>query len=70
MAKIDIGEVVQLKSGGPMMTVTGKDFDKYVCVWHDFHRGFLERTFHAATVKIITDEELNPPKDARPGRVG
>jgi uncharacterized protein YodC (DUF2158 family) len=34
MENFEVGDVVRLKSGGPMMTVTGMRYDiEYICQW-------------------------------------
>lgn len=35
MADFKVGDVVQLKSGGPVMTITYIDGGKAVCEWFD-----------------------------------
>lgn len=37
MEKFEIGKIVQLKSGGPLMTIEGiRELDKIVeCIWFD-----------------------------------
>ncbi len=39
--KIEIGNVVTLKSGGPEMTVSDVNDDKAECVWFSRHEGLL-----------------------------
>ena len=57
-----IGEVVQLKSGGPLMTVDNVDPHNMInCVW--FHeREKKSDVFPAATLKPVD----NSPKSAAP----
>ncbi|KIQ80514.1 YodC family protein [Aeromonas jandaei] len=34
MSRFVVGDIVRLKSGGPMMTVTGRNYDGHcVCAW-------------------------------------
>ncbi|WP_323892234.1 YodC family protein [Aeromonas veronii] len=33
MVTFNVGDVVRLKSGGPMMTITGTLYGNYVCTW-------------------------------------
>ena len=41
MSNYSVGDVVRLKSGGPMMTVTGRDYnDNCVCAWFDQMKEF------------------------------
>ncbi|MCA9623147.1 MAG: DUF2158 domain-containing protein [Myxococcales bacterium] len=48
--QIKKGDTVQLKSGGPPMTVEEVDGDEIVCVWFD-HKNQLERSvFQVATL--------------------
>ncbi|MFM5029914.1 YodC family protein [Aeromonas rivipollensis] len=36
MSNFNVGAIVRLKSGGPMMTVTGRNYDSNcICVWFD-----------------------------------
>ncbi len=49
--KYKVGEIVNLKSGGPDMTIisTATDNDElesyYLCRWHEKDKGFGEKTF-------------------------
>ncbi|HHQ4731226.1 YodC family protein [Aeromonas veronii] len=41
MSNYSVGDVVRLKSGGPMMTVTGRNYDNNcVCAWFDQMKEF------------------------------
>lgn len=33
MADFKVGDIVRLKSGGPMMTITGTSFSNFMCTW-------------------------------------
>lgn len=33
MSVLKIGDVVRLKSGGPMMTITGEYYGNHACTW-------------------------------------
>ena len=59
---IDSGTVVQLKSGGPKMTVdhpqrgaTGQDTGRYWCQWFEGTR-IKRQLFHGDALRIIDDE--------------
>jgi len=59
-----IGEVVQLKSGGPLMTVEDINaHDMINCIWFD-GRGRKSAAFPAATLKVVN----NSPMSAAPRR--
>ncbi len=50
--KFKIGDIVQLKSGGPSMTVRGYepvDSDEVVCEWFD-KTTFCSKAFHQGTL--------------------
>jgi uncharacterized protein YodC (DUF2158 family) len=34
MAEFEVGDVVRLKSGGQLMTVSGRDINLVQCMWH------------------------------------
>jgi uncharacterized protein YodC (DUF2158 family) len=48
------GEVVQLKSGGPKMTIQKKESDGWQCIWFDKEGKQQYQTF--------PEEVLGPPK--------
>ena len=47
------GDQVQLKSGGPLMTVESVDSGKVCCIWFHSTSQPQTRTFSAATLKLI-----------------
>jgi uncharacterized protein YodC (DUF2158 family) len=52
--QIQIGSVVELKSGGPEMTVVNKDGPRWVCGWYErIHGDMRYATFWAEALKII-----------------
>lgn len=54
MAKFSAGDVVQLKSGGPSMTIDSHDdaTDEYVCSWFDKSERMQAR-FQEPVLKLI-----------------
>lgn len=38
----EVGDIVKLKSGGPQMTVSGRDIGQVCVVWFDAHDRLLE----------------------------
>lgn len=57
------GDVVQVKSGGPSMTVAGEDIvGKVICEWFDGKRQ-MSGTFNAAVLR-----KYEPPGPVRIGR--
>lgn len=53
MSYFEIGDVVRLKSGGPMMTIVDKQINNLVCVW--FHNG--EQGSHIFPPEVLCTEE-------------
>jgi uncharacterized protein YodC (DUF2158 family) len=53
--KIQIGDLVQLLSGGAIMVVedVGVDADTFVCVWHDSRSNVHRRIFRSVVLKKI-----------------
>ncbi|HVX64646.1 MAG TPA: DUF2158 domain-containing protein [Pirellulales bacterium] len=54
--EFDVGDVVQLKAGGPWMTVDRIDGDQAICLWHD---GQLLRR-EAFLLAELTFAEIKP----------
>ncbi len=59
---LKIGSTVQLKSGGPVMTIVGiDDISKITCIWYAHHQGeFRSHIFADAVldeVEIESDDE-------------
>ncbi len=59
MAEFRVGEVVQLKSGGPKMTVSssGNDSDSVECTWFDDDNKPQYFTFPASALVKVEDNE-------------
>jgi len=55
---MDKGDVVQLNSGGPHMTISSIDGDKAVCMWFDSSGNHIQKAFPLHTLKKI------PPKSS------
>lgn len=55
-----IGDVVQLNSGGPKMTVDGFDLTEVICVWF---QGTSKQSgkFQAASLKVYEAPKAHPP---------
>ncbi|MEC6880675.1 YodC family protein [Photobacterium piscicola] len=60
MDTFNIGDIVQLKSGGPIMTVDGGG--NYgigvVCKWFDMNETLKSDSFAEASLKIYVDQEM------------
>ena len=53
-----LGDTVQLKSGGPIMTITEIRENKFIrCKWFDAGGDFKADSFPSASLDLITDEE-------------
>jgi uncharacterized protein YodC (DUF2158 family) len=59
MSKIKVGDIVQLKSGGPLMTVIAVESEKVWTHWFDKDGKRQEMTFLDATLRIESDGEHN-----------
>lgn len=58
MAKsIEVGDVVQLKSGGPMMTVIAKQ-ESFICTWFDYNQVNVGDSFLPDALQLVSKEEL------------
>jgi uncharacterized protein YodC (DUF2158 family) len=57
----NVGDVVQLKSGGPVMTVESRyDDEKVNCVWFDSKHVEKRGTFPDAALDTASTEPLGP----------
>jgi uncharacterized protein YodC (DUF2158 family) len=54
------GDTVQLKSGGPVMTVRSLDREYAVCNWFDEGGTPHERAFHVSQLKAAEPEDNRP----------
>lgn len=52
MGELKVGDVVQLKSGSPKMTISKKIKDEFYCVWHD-GEDFRNKTFPSDTLQKV-----------------
>jgi uncharacterized protein YodC (DUF2158 family) len=52
-----VGDVVQLKSGGPLMTVDGRDGTLVHCSWQD-KTGKRTDVFEAPTLKLVGEPRV------------
>ena len=52
---IKVGDVVQLKSGSPSMTVTGTDNHTAWCTWYDFNKNEWKTEIQFPLVALTTD---------------
>jgi uncharacterized protein YodC (DUF2158 family) len=52
MGDFNVGDIVQLKSGSPKMTVSQKLKDAIYCVWHD-GEDFRNKSFPADTLQKV-----------------
>jgi uncharacterized protein YodC (DUF2158 family) len=72
MAKVTfgIGDVVQLKSGGPLMTVEAVSEDNVTCVWNDKEDQILTQTYNRRIFKTAPasdDHGGGASKGGKPG---
>jgi uncharacterized protein YodC (DUF2158 family) len=51
------GDVVQLKSGGPLMTVESVDQSGVICVWFDAKHNRKQERFPEATLKPYDEDD-------------
>ncbi len=52
-----VGDVVQLKSGGPLMTVSDIDNDEVYCNWFDKNNKLVENSFRLLQLKIVDEDK-------------
>jgi uncharacterized protein YodC (DUF2158 family) len=52
----EVGSVVQLKSGGPLMTVKAITGREVTCTWFDDDNKLQSATFPAEVLKLYEDE--------------
>lgn len=60
--KFNIGDVVELKSGGPQMTVRGyepADSQEITCEWFDKDRKLCSKSFHQDTLQKYIAPDLS-----------
>ncbi|EPM4291468.1 YodC family protein [Vibrio fluvialis] len=54
----NVGDTVMLKSGGPVMTVTGKDFgDNLICTWFDSKQELKTGSFPPSALDAWSDDD-------------
>lgn len=62
MENVRVGMVVQLKSGGPFMTIGEEkprgSSNKYLCVWFN-DKTYLEGFFHPEALKTVKDDGVS-----------
>lgn len=63
MAKIVVGSIVRLKTGGPKMTVdaANSEGDHFTCMWFRKKR-LCTSMIHIASLKLLKDGEEPAPK--------
>ncbi len=69
MAQLDEGDIVKLRSGGPLMTVISADDENAYCVWFDVQSQAHTKTFRVATIiREETSQIRNgiPPRTTTP----
>jgi uncharacterized protein YodC (DUF2158 family) len=62
----EIGNVVQLKGGGPIMTITGRSVGKttlFRCTWFDKQGSEQNAAYPAEALKLYREEKAAPPVD-------
>jgi uncharacterized protein YodC (DUF2158 family) len=58
--KFEVGDVVRLKSGGPLMTVQQATYaDNIVCTWFGENNKRMSEGFHPRTLKMVGPEAIN-----------
>jgi uncharacterized protein YodC (DUF2158 family) len=57
MLKIKVGDVVKLKSGGPLMTIERKKGNYFYCVWFNgpITEYIYRDKFHILTLKTLNN---------------
>jgi uncharacterized protein YodC (DUF2158 family) len=54
-----VGDVVQLKSGGPLMTVSDIEDEDVYCNWFDKNNKLVSSSFRLLQLKIVDENKLN-----------
>lgn len=55
-----VGDVVRLKSGGPLMTVQQATYaDNIMCTWFGESNKRMSEGFHPRTLKMVGPEAIN-----------
>ncbi len=58
--KFTVGDVVRLKSGGPLMTVQQATYaDNIMCTWFGENNRRMSEGFHPRTLKHMGPEAIN-----------
>lgn len=55
--KIKSGDIVELRSGGPLMTVSGFTSNQAICVWFDNNNEFKTAQVFPSALKIVNGKE-------------
>ena len=59
-AKFQVGDVVRLKSGGPLMTVQQATYaDNIMCTWFGENNKRMTEGFHPRTLQSVGPEAIN-----------
>jgi uncharacterized protein YodC (DUF2158 family) len=53
----NVGDLVQLKSGGPIMTVSGMSSTQTICVWFDKDEKRCSESFVSGVLKAYVESE-------------
>jgi len=65
-----IGDVVQLKSGGPEMTVSKIDAEEVLCTWWSSQESdHKERSFDPALLVVVAKTSSSAPRPVRRSRM-
>ena len=59
MSQFKVGDKVQLKTGGPPMTVEGIESESVKCVWFDSKNVLKRSTFVEETLKEFKSPDLD-----------
>jgi len=62
MSGFKIGDVVQLKSGGPLMTINSVEESEYYCQWFVDNK-MNDGSFHRDSLELYTPPESHDPPE-------